>query len=234
MEQDRKFDLEALRPVEYISEPDFRNTIYVVFDEKGRRPYEIADHYRAIDQIKLQTGVPESILVQFETVKNLYLYAWFIYRFYPVAEHQAYACLELALRLRYEKEIPKKYFAGEKKPGLSALLRYACDRGHIKNEGFRRWREAVDRRTEDRYEIEKLDKMNKKGLKSIGLDYSEIQITDTDKDLDYVKVLRDTLPYLRNHYAHGTTMLHNQVLGTIELVSGVINQIYPLGASIDS
>lgn len=60
----------------------------------------LADHHEEISAYALHTGVPQEIVLQFETARNVYLYAWFIYRFYPVAEHQALACLELALRER--------------------------------------------------------------------------------------------------------------------------------------
>lgn len=220
MNHDKKLNLESLRSLEYIFEPDPRNTVYVIFDE-NRRPYDIADHYKAISQINLHAGVPENIAVQLETAKNLYLYAWFIYRFYPVAEHHTFTCLELALRTRYEKEVSKK------EPFLKFLLKYAIEKGDIKNEGFRRWREVVERRAMASYSGEKIQEMMEKGLKSIELDYSEARITDVDGNIDYAKILLETLPEIRNRYAHGTTLLHDQVLGTVELVSEIINQIYP-------
>ncbi len=218
MNHAKKFNPESLRSLEYIFEPDPRNAVYVVFDQNDR-PYDITDHYKAISQIELHASVPEDIAVQFETAKNLCLYAWFIYRFYPVAEHHAFTCLELALRTRYEKELSKK-------PGLKFLLKYAIDKGDIKNDGFQRWHEVVERRAMARYSGEKIQEMMEKGLKSIELDYSKVQITDVDRNIHYAKILLETLPEIRNHYAHGAILLHDQVLGTIELVSEIINQLY--------
>jgi len=78
-----------------------------------------------------------------------------------------------------------------------------------------------------RYEMEKTDEMYAKGLKQIDFDYSEVTVTDADRNWEYLSFLSDFLPELRNHYAHGTSMLHNQVLTTLEVVSEIINQIYP-------
>src|SRR5438309_10969287 len=101
------FHPEFLRQVEHVCKPDPRNTVFVILDpEKGERPLEISDQHESIARFSLNKGVPEEIILQFETAKNLYLYAWFVYRFYPVCEHHALTCLELALRKRYEREAP--------------------------------------------------------------------------------------------------------------------------------
>ncbi len=166
-------------------------------------------------------------MMQFETARNLYLYAWFVYRFYPVCEHHALACLELALRERYGNEAPNDYRNKDGKLYLKGSLRYAIDRGYVRHEGFRRWNEAAQRRAAGRYEMEKTDEMYANGLKQIDLDYSKVTVTDADRNWEYLSFLSDFLPELRNSYAHGTTMLHNQVLTTLEVVSEIINQIYP-------
>lgn len=75
---------------------------------------------------------------------------------------------------------------------------------------------------------EKNTKKWEKGLDQIIIDYSNVEITDDDRNLNYVKIILEALPETRNPYAHGTSMLHNKVLGSIELVSEIINQIYPV------
>ncbi len=225
---DKEFNAEYLRCVENIFEPDPRNTLLVVFDSEkgGSRPIQVRDHYKAVAQFTLSTEVPEDIVIQFETVKNLYLYAWFVYRFFPVAEHQAFVCLELALRKKYENHITKEYYKDSKRPYLRHFIRYAIKRGDIRNEGFQKWHETAEHRAKCRYEFEKLDKLKEKGLDQIELNYSEVEITDADKDCDYINRLLEYLTWQRNQYAHGTETLHNQVLGTIQVVSEIINQIY--------
>lgn len=229
MSSERPFHPERLRPINYVCTPDPRSVSFVTPDRQagGWRQLEVTDNHRAASTYNLNAAAPEDIKVHFDTARNLYLYAWFVYRFYPVAEYHALACLELALRERYEKEIPKKYFGRSKHVSLKPLLRYVVDKGDVKNEGFRRWHEAAERRARYRYQTEKLDEMHEKGLEQIELDDSEVIVTDVDRNWEYIKVITDTLPKLRNHYAHGTKMLHNQVLGTIQIVSEIINQVYP-------
>jgi hypothetical protein len=59
------------------------------------------------------------------------------------------------------------------------------------------------------------------------LDESDIQITAEDLDWDYVKMLPGLLPMVRNDYAHGSTQLHNWGLRSFQIVSQIINQLYP-------
>lgn len=222
------FDPELLRPIERIWEPDLRNMCYVRIDHETGKwiDLDIRDQYEAISQIILHADVPKDILTQFETARNLYLYAWFVYRFYPVAEHQSLTCLEFALRERYKAEAPCKYRSRDGKLYLKGSLRYAVDRGYVKHEGFCRWHKSANTRATYRYEEEKLQEMNAKGLTQIDLDYSEATVTDADRNWDYLNTLLQYLPELRNKYAHGTTQLHNRVLTTLETVSEIINQIY--------
>jgi len=42
-----------------------------------------------------------------------------------------------------------------------------------------------------------------------------------------VKMLPDLLPMLRNDYAHGSTDLHNWSLRSFQIVSEIINQLWP-------
>ncbi|HEY5582342.1 MAG TPA: hypothetical protein VIK56_14510 [Rhodoferax sp.] len=64
----------------------------------------LEEWHAAVSGFALTLAVPLDIRVHFETAKNLYLYAWFVYRFYPVAEQQALATLEFALRERLARK----------------------------------------------------------------------------------------------------------------------------------
>lgn len=230
MSTTKEFHPEYLRQPEQVCDPDSRNTAFVKLDRETGHfiPLSIRDQHDAVSECSLHAKVPEDIVMLFEATKNLYLYAWFVYRFYPVCEHQALACLELALLKRYESEAPKKYRnRRDDKLYLRGALRYAIDCGYVKHEGFRLWHEAAQRRATLRYEMEKSDEMYAKGLKQIDLDYSEVTVIDADRNWEYLDFLAGYLPEIRNHYAHGTSMLHNQVLTTLEVVSEIINQIYP-------
>jgi hypothetical protein len=159
--------------------------------------------------------------------KNLYLYAWFVYRFYPVAEHHALTCLELGLRLRFPGPLPKEYWKqSNRKPTLRPLLNFAVHTRAIKNEGFRQWHEQVEFRARERYSSERQREMIQRNLEQIELDYSQAIPNDQDRDWDYLPILLDVLPGIRNSYAHVSSMLHNQVLGTLELVCEILNQLF--------
>lgn len=223
------FDPERLRPHGLVCEPDPRSNMWVVLDQStgSVRAVELRDHHSAIADVSLHSGVPEDIAVQFETARNLYLYAWFIYRFYPVAEHQSLACLELALRERLKDDIRDgNVLGGGKRPMLRALLKYAVKQEIVKNEGFATWRNRGKINARARVEREKMLEMSEKNLTEISWDDSAIEVTPADLEWDYANVLVDTLPFIRNHYAHGTTNLHNRVIHTIEIVSEIINQLY--------
>lgn len=224
-----QFKAKHLRPLEHIFDPDPINVqpVSPLWEKVGFKPASIEKHHTKIAQYILNDTVPEAVVEQFETAKNLYLYAWFIYRFYPVADFLTLASLELALRERYEKEIPRGDLGRGGKPSLSSLLRYAIGLGHIKNEGFKKWHNAIWRRAINRYDNDKYEEMREKELESIELDYSEVKLTDEDRRFDFVKVLFESLPSLRNHYAHGTSMHRGKDLSTIEFVAEMINQVYP-------
>ena len=187
-----QIDPDMLRPVALICEPDPRNTMLVRVDlsNGASRPFELIDHHEAISSLVLSEAVPKEIAVQFETAKNLYLYAWFVYRFFPVAVHQSLACLELALRTRLVEEIRtrKVDFKG-KKPSLHHLLDFANKTSLIRNEGFSRWVEA------------------------------------NDPEWNLAESLADTLPKMRNEYAHGSTTLFSSVLHILEVNCEIINQL---------
>lgn len=139
------FDPEKLRPAEHIHEPDPRNALTAWVDRTSGaiRPIQASDLHEAMAAYVLDPAVPEDIAQHFETVKNVYLYSWFIYRFQPVAELQSLACLEYALRVRLADEIRAGKLK-EKRPGLQRLMRYAIDHSLVKNEGFARWVRAQD------------------------------------------------------------------------------------------
>lgn len=216
---------EHLKPLAAIFSPDPRSDNQAVLDILKPGATGIDEHHACVDRLKLANSVPESLIVQFETAKNLYLYAWFVYRFFPVAEHHALNVLELALRTRFPV-LPKKYWDKSWKPTLRPLLKFAVNSGAVVNEGFRRWHDQVAFRARERYSNEKRFEMLERDLQRIELDYSNAVPNEQDQEWDYLPILLEVLPEIRNSYAHGSTLLHNQVLGTLELVCEIVNQLY--------
>jgi len=207
---------ESLRLPERAHEPDPRTTL------------TLAQHHADIDAVRLSHLVPEPVSIQFETARNLYLYSWHVYRFYMVAEMQAYATLELGLRHRLPERLPPKYQRPKAdKPMLFGLLNYAIDNGLVRNEGFRRWHEANHQRAMERRSFERIQMMKDQNLDELTWDEDEpIAVTPEDQQWDLVEILRNGLPDARNEQAHGSTQLTRHVRGTIELVAEILNQVY--------
>ncbi|MEI7612745.1 MAG: hypothetical protein WCK63_07535 [Betaproteobacteria bacterium] len=188
----------------------------------------IGKHHADVDQFKLAALVPDEVKVKFETAKNLYLYAWFVYRFYPVSEHHALTCLELGLRMRFPDPLPKKYWnkPPSRKPTLHPLLRFASESGFLQNKGFRRWHKHVEQHARQRYVNDILKEMTERNLDQVELNYEQAIPNEQDQNWNLLSVLLEVLPEIRNSYAHGSTMLHDRVLGTLELVSEILNQLF--------
>ncbi len=193
----------------------------------------LAVHHADIARVQLSSAVPERIAIQFETARNLYLYAWHVYRFYMVAATQALTTLEFGLRERLPSRLPQPYqSARQKQPMLAGMLGYAMDHGLIRNEGFRRWHEAAEHQARERRSMEAIRTMLDQNLESMEINEDgPVQVAPEDQHWDLVETLRGSMPSLRNQLAHGGPMLTNQVLGTLELVAEILSQLYPEGPS---
>lgn len=217
---------ERLRLPSLMSEPDPRSAMSA--DQMAR---SLAIHHAKIAAIQLNANVPEPIAIQFETAKNLYLYAWHVYRFYMVALTQALTALEFGLRERLPHRLPEPYQSlRQKKPMLFGMLGYAVDEGLVRNEGFRRWHEAAALQARERRRREVLKFMLDHGLEFMESEEIEpLEIMPEDRSWDLVSILREGIPSIRNELAHGGPMLTGQVHGTIELVGEILNQLHTLG-----
>lgn len=218
---------ESLRTIESLCQPDVRNGYFSRFDRSTGHlgPITADTHLADIASFTLSAEVPEPIRIQFETARNLYAYAWFVFRFYPVAEQHALTSLEFALRERLATEVAR---SGTKRPsGLKGWLTEARKRGAISNDRFS-WRtERAMQRARNRAEFQLLEDMQRLGLTEAVIDHSNVQPVPEDFDENWIDVFIETLPEIRNRYAHGSDALHNTVLRTFEIVRELINQLFP-------
>ena len=97
------------------------------------QPFSIEEYRERINKFSLPRKCPTDIRTQFDIARNLYLYAWHVYRFTSPAQAQAYATLEFALRTRL-KELGIKF--NEKRSGLRGLMNLALGAGLIRNGDF--------------------------------------------------------------------------------------------------
>lgn len=215
---------EALRDPDTAMAPDPRTDMFA-----GQAAQSLAAHHADIATVQISPAVPEPIAIQFETARNLYLYAWHVYRFYMVAATQALTTLEFGLRERLPSRLPEPYqWPKQKQPMLAGMLRYAIDQGLIRNDGFRRWHHAADQRARERRSLEAIQTMIDQGLDRMEIDDdAPVEVAPQDQQWDLVSILSNSLPSLRNELAHGSPMLTRQVRGTLELVAEILSQLYP-------
>lgn len=220
---------ESLRTVDSLCEPDPRNLSFARFDDGigGFRPITAADQLGDIAQFKLRDEVPEPVRVHFETAKNLYAYAWFVYRFHAVAEQQALTSLEFALRVRLADEIRRSSPKRTRLPrGLHEWLTVALARGAISNDRIS-WRsEWALQRARSRAPVEQILEMQRLGLSIARVDYSTAQPSAEDLNRDWIGLFIQNLPKIRNAYAHGAELLHPTVLDTFGIVRELVNQLF--------
>ncbi|MGC4062801.1 MAG: hypothetical protein QM749_18985 [Aquabacterium sp.] len=222
---------ERLRPLAFVSAPDLRNSA-----AETLLPVTLVDHHACINSIQLNSTVPKPIAIQFETTRNLYLYAWFVYRFFMVAKTHAFSTLEMGLKHSLPKRLPEPYQRPKQKhPMLAGLLAYAIDEGIVQNQGFRRWHDEALYKARQRQSMERIQAMIEQQLDSLEYDEHELpEIRPEDQRWDLVSALRAGLPKARNSLAHGSTELTNKVFGDIELVAEILNQLFPSGKATEA
>ena len=121
---------ECFRSVSELFETDNRNidapTIF------AGQPQSIEEYHRWIAEYDLPSKCPDDIRTQYDLARNLYAYAWYVYRFTSPAQAQAYAALELALRTR----LIELGIVISKRSGLFALLTKAVENRLLRDGGF--------------------------------------------------------------------------------------------------
>lgn len=221
MKQTALHPADRLRDISNAMTPDSRMVTWA-----APQPPSLAAHHAGVAAIQISSSVPEPVAIQFENSRNLYLYAWYVYRFYMPATAAALAALEFGLRERLRTTLLEKEQG--KKLMLKRLLRMAVDQGLVRNEGFRRWHHAAEVNARERLSMEALRAMIDDELDSMEYPLPEfLEILPEDQQWDLVGGLPDSLPTIHNELAHGSSMLTNHVLGTIELVAEVLNQLFP-------
>lgn len=212
---------DRLREISTAMEPDPRTVMWA-----APQPPLLASHHAEVAVLQISSAVSEPVAIQFEVARNLYLYAWYVYRFYMPATAQALAALEFGLRERLRNTLPER--DQRRKLMLKRLLHIAVDQGLVKNEGFRRWHEAAQVNARERASAEALKAMIDSQLERMEYQIPEfLEVLPEDQQWDLVGRLPDSLPGIRNELAHGSPMLTKNALGTIELVAEILNQLYP-------
>ncbi len=118
--------MEELKPLEQVTEPDFRNSI---------RRITLPLLHRIANETHLSATVPANVQSQFAIAKNAYVYSWFYYPFQTVALLFSFLAIELALSIRV-REANQEMFDSAREPTLYPLLRYALQQRWLLDDGF--------------------------------------------------------------------------------------------------
>jgi len=240
---------EEFRDLVNLAEPDVRMRSFIVDDGSGWRHVDQADRHRAVARFELLPSVPDDIRVQFDVARNLFMYAWHVYRFHAVAEQQALATLEMALResliarghlnehgmLEAPLPPPAKMSLARLKDQrvmLKMLIRHAAAYDMISNDRLVNKRQWAERMAEQDRSIELIQLMERQGLNEIEVPSEPPALTDAHLKYDWIGSFVNSLPSLRNTYAHGGSQIHATVLRTFDIVSDLINQLYPMPGSL--
>jgi hypothetical protein len=240
---------EEFRDLANLGEPDVRMRSFVVDDGSGWRNLDQTDRHRAISRFALLSSVPEDIRVQFDVARNLYMYAWHVYRFHAVADQHALATLEMALReslisrghlnehgmLEAPLPPPAKVSSARLKDQrvmLKMLIRHAAAYDMISNDRLVNTGQWAERIAEQDRAIELIQLMEQQGLTEIEVPPEPPALTDDHLKYDWIGSFVELLPSLRNTYAHGGSQIHATVLRTFDVVSDLINQLYPMSGSL--
>lgn len=234
---------DGLRTLDQLGLADARMQYLAVRDGAKSRPFSQEDRYENISRFELRHEVPADVHIHFDTARNLYLYAWFVYRFHVVAEQQVLASLEMALRLRLIQSgvldaegqstttLPPKVDGGSvrkrvERPVLRRLLQLAVEHGLVRNEDFVNRSQWAQTMAEHRVRIQQLEYMTANGLTEMAIEDEAPIPTPEEFDHDWIATFIETLPSIRNTYAHGSSMLHASVLRTFDVAADLINQLF--------
>ncbi len=196
-----------------MDKPDARQACLCII-ESGKgivRAKTIDDHHAIVASYPLAPSVPKDIQIAWNTAQNLWLYAWHVWRFYPIAEMQALAVLEMSLRIRLERD------AVPAPQGLKKLMTAAIKRGLLVDEHMEEYREMQERRLE-------CAKTEEKMAQEFG--WPKPPPEPPVPPQAYCRYLVELLRNLRNHYAHGSSSLHFSIAPTFHLCRDLINQLY--------
>lgn len=243
MDQTNEDPADGLRSVDELLLPDARMHHFSLCEAGTYRSLTQKDRHASISMLSLDASVPEDIRVHFDTARNAYLYAWFVYRFHVVAEQHALSTLELALRTvlarrgiiddaqsavlgRGSDQSAVKSNRRREASGLRQLLDIAAKHKIIVNEKLplrEQW--ALDMASR-RISLEQINYMREHGLDELVVQVETPVPTEAELNFDWIGRYCEVLPQIRNIYAHGSTNLHASVLRTFEVVWSLVNQMF--------
>lgn len=112
-------------------------------------------------------------------------------------------------------------------PTLHFLIKHAKKAELVKNNLFPSREKWATQIAKERFGAGIHAKMISEGLNEIVYDDSHVTPTEVDLNHDWLSNFIDVIPRLRNDLAHGSSTLRHSVVHTFDVVSSIINQLYP-------
>lgn len=178
---------QPLKQLNEMFDPDERSMSFVRHDAAGNQLTKSLKHHHAdIAAIQLSDAVPERIRDEFDTVRNVYLYSWYVYDFTIPAILYAHALIEKAIKEKCSLfSVPPNEFKG-----LKNLLELSIDRGWLRNSDFP-------------FALE----LTREEMMPAATDSEPPTLRSTPRynpsGKDFCEHLAETLPKIRNMSAHG-------------------------------
>jgi hypothetical protein len=169
--------METLKSVDDVQQPDTRSLCWAHLHTGD--PVTFQDRYAQVAAIQLSPGAPADVRSYFATIQNLYVYAWYAYDFYALVVFLSYTLIEMALRLR----LP---VTGKDNRTLRNLLEEAVNRNLIHEKAFSHARRIRQQRALSLRLQRQFEKIPRSSVPRS----------------DYRRALVETLPKLRNAFAH--------------------------------
>ena len=209
-----------LKQLHEIFEPDPRSRSFARLDSTGQHSRTVGDHHKDIASVRMIDRVPEEIRAEFETIRNLYLYSWYVYEFTVPAILYAHALIEKTIK----EKCSRSSVDFSKHRGLGKLLKLSIRQGWLTNADFR----FALKLTRDEI-VPPADPNRLPAIRSV----ARYAATNTD----FCEQLAETLPKVRNMGAHGELGLGvpASALLSIEICACIANALFrDPGASIVS
>jgi hypothetical protein len=206
--------IDTLKPLDKVFAPDPR------YAADGR---PLGPWHAELAEIDLHDGVPIDVRQQFETAKNLSLYAWFVFRFHPIAGLVARAALEMALRARWVAEYGSQPSHPER--GLSKLLKHAVETKWLRPEAFRSMASAALSRASERKLLDILTR-DEPGEAFSVLPPTPAEIQKEFELMDMPGRLARSTPRVRNEIAHGSRAIGGGSVGTLRRMADAIDCLF--------
>jgi hypothetical protein len=206
--------METVKSRDRIHEPDPRSACFAKMDPVTGKTelMTLEDQYAVAENYRLHDGVPEDIRSYMATVVTVWLFGWFHYPFYTLAQFLSTTAVEMALKKRLSEG------AGRRRKGLRALLEEAKTAGLLCDEGFR----SLKRVEEDQasFAVEIGDAVDEPGSNSVPGRF-------VDRVVSFYAGIRNSFAHPTIH----TILFPGQTVGAMILASEIINQLWSDPAS---